>query len=219
VLLVLTNLIGTKLFAGPFNPSTHALTTGILTYPATFLLTDLVSEIWGKKRADLMVGLGFLMSFLMLGVVQLALHLPPHPYWVAPANPYGYSEVSQYQNAFNSVFSVNGKLLFGSMLAYAVAQLLDNKLYAFWHKLTGPRHMWIRNNGSTLISQLADTFIVNSILFYWGFGWSFWQGIQVMGIIYGYKAILALLDTPFLYGAVYLTKKYLGTSLPDNPIK
>jgi len=125
VVLVLTNIIGVKLFQGPFNPSSHALTTGIITYPLTFLLTDVVSEIWGAKKANTMVLIGFLMSIVMLIFIQIAMYLPAHPYWVAPNNPFGFETVNEYQNAFNSVFSVNGKLLFGSMSAYMVAQLLD----------------------------------------------------------------------------------------------
>ena len=207
VVLVLTNIIGVKLFQGPLNPASHALTTGIITYPVTFLLTDVVSEIWGAKKANAMVLIGFLMSLVMLIFIQLAIHLPPHPYWVAPANSFGFETVSEYQNAFNSVFSVNGKLLFGSMLAYMVAQLLDVRLYHMWKRITKGKHLWIRNNGSTSISQLVDTFIVNSILFYWGFGWEFWQGISVMFTIYCYKLMLAIIDTPLIYLSVAMIKK------------
>ena len=207
VVLVLTNIIGVKLFQGPLNPTSHALTTGIITYPVTFLLTDVVSEIWGQKKASAMVLIGFLMSIVMLLFVQIAIHLPAHPYWVAPDNPFGFESTSEYQNAFNSVFSVNSKLLFGSMLAYMVAQLLDVKLYHMWRRITKGKYLWIRNNGSTSISQLVDTLIVNSILFYWGFGWEFWQGISVMLTIYFYKLILAVLDTPLIYLVVALIKK------------
>ena len=207
VVLVLTNIIGVKLFQGPLNPTSHALTTGIITYPVTFLLTDVVSEIWGQKKASTMVLIGFLMSIVMLLFVQIAIHLPAHPYWVAPNNPFGFETTSDYQNAFNSVFSVNSKLLFGSMLAYMVAQLLDVKLYHMWRRITKGKYLWIRNNGSTSISQLVDTLIVNSILFYWGFGWEFWQGISVMLTIYFYKLILAALDTPLIYLVVAFIKK------------
>ena len=207
VVLVLTNIIGVKLFQGPFNPTSHALTTGIITYPVTFLLTDVVSEIWGQKKASAMVLIGFLMSIVMLLFVQIAIHLPAHPYWVAPDNPFGFETTSEYQNAFNSVFSVNRKLLFGSMLAYMVAQLLDVRLYHMWKKFTKGKYLWIRNNGSTSISQLVDTFIVNSILFYGGFGWEFWQGISVMLTIYFYKLILAVVDTPLIYLSVAMIKK------------
>jgi len=213
VVLVLTNIIGVKLFQGPFNPTAHALTTGIITYPITFLLTDVVSEIWGLKKANAMVLIGFLMSFVMLIFVQIAMYLPAHPYWVAPDNPFGFETVDEYQNAYNSVFSVNGKLLFGSMSAYMVAQLLDVRLYHMWRRITKGKYLWIRNNGSTSISQLVDTFIVNSILFYWGFGWEFWQGISVMLTIYFYKLILAVIDTPLIYLSVAMIKKKFG--LPD----
>ena len=100
VVLVLTNIIGVKLFQGPFNPSSHALTTGIITYPLTFLLTDVVSEIWGAKKANTMVLIGFLMSIVMLIFIQIAMYLPAHPYWVAPNNPFGFETVNEYQNAF-----------------------------------------------------------------------------------------------------------------------
>ena len=94
---------------------------------------------------------------VMLIFVQIALYLPAHSYWVAPNNPFGFENVGEYQNAFNSVFSVNGKLLFGSMLAYMVAQLLDVRLYHMWKKITKGKYLWIRNNGSTSISQFIST--------------------------------------------------------------
>ena len=85
VVLVLTNIIGVKLFQGPFNPSSHALTTGIITYPLTFLITDVVSEIWGLKKANAMVLIGFFMSFVMWmtglpcsGKTTIAKKLPEH---------------------------------------------------------------------------------------------------------------------------------------------
>jgi len=214
VTLVLTNIIGIKLFAAPHDPASFALTTGILTYPLTFLITDIVSEIYGKKRADFMVFLGFGMSLVMLGIVQVAIHVPAHPYWVpfdptanggqgGPAANAFYETVQGYQHAFESVFSVGPKLVLGSMLAYLCAQLCDNFLFHWWKKKTHGKHLWLRNNGSTWISQLVDTSIVNSILFYWGFGWPFWQGVQVMGTIYIYKLIIAALDTPLIYLGVW----------------
>lgn len=207
VLLVLTNIVGIKLFQAPFNPD-FALTTGILTYPLTFLVTDIVSEIWGKKRADFMVLLGFGMSVLMLGIVQLAMNVPPHPFWVAPDG--AYSSVDEYQTAFESVFALNGLLLGGSMLAYLAAQLTDNTLYHGLKRLTKGRMLWLRNNGSTWISQLVDTAVVNSILFYLGFGMDFVTGVQVMLTIYVYKVCIAALDTPLVYLGVWGVKRLLG---------
>ncbi len=215
VTLVLTNIIGIKLFRAPLNPE-FALTTGILTYPLTFLFTDLVSEIYGKRRADFMVVLGFLMSVMMLCITQLAMRVPPHPVWAPADNAGFYPDAAGYQYAFESVFSLNGVLLFGSMLAYLCAQLVDNWLYHFWKNLTKGKHLWLRNNGSTWVSQLVDTAIVNSILFYLGFGMEFWTGVQIMATIYVYKLVLAVLDTPLIYLGVYLLKRMLHSDLAKS---
>lgn len=208
VLLVLTNIVGVKLFLTPWREDT--LTTGIITYPLTFWLTDVVSEIWGKRRANFMVLVGFGMSLLMLIVVQTALHVTGSDAWVAEGNAFGYTSVGEYQNAYDSVFSVNGILLLGSMLAYMTAQLWDVKVYHMIKRWTKGRYLWVRNNGSTMTSQLIDTAIVNSILFYWGLGMEFLPGVKIMVTIYVYKMILAAIDTPLIYLGVYWVKRYLG---------
>ena len=177
VVLVLTNVIGVKLFQAPFNPE-FALTTGILTYPITFLITDIVSEVYGKKRADFMVAVGFGMSVLMMVILMVAIAVPPHEYWVAPVNPY-YPDAAGYQHAYSSVFALNGILLFGSMSAFLCAQLTDNWLFHRLRRLTGGRHLWLRNNGSTWVSQLVDTIVVNSILFYIGLVWTSWSALKL----------------------------------------
>lgn len=215
VALVLTNIIGIKLFRAPFNPD-FALTTGILTYPITFLITDIVSEIYGKRRADFMVVMGFTMSILMLALVQLALFVEPHPYWVPPSGAF-YDDVDGYQHAFASVFALNSVLLVGSMLAYLSAQLIDNWLFQFWKRLTKGKHLWLRNNGSTMVSQLVDTLVVNSILFFIGFGMDLGTGFRIMATIYAYKFVLALMDTPFIYLAVFLIRRALGISDAPRP--
>lgn len=221
VVLVLTNIIGFKLFQAPFKPD-FALTAGIVTYPITFLITDIVSEVYGKRRADFMVVVGFLMSVLMLGIVQLAVALAPHPYWVpvegaffaegwtAGAGEAPRSALEGYQHAFHSVFALNGILLVGSMLAYLCAQLTDNYLFHFWKRLTGGRHLWLRNNGSTMVSQAVDTLVVNSILFFIGFGMDYTTGFSIMLTIYVYKLGLAVLDTPLIYAGVWAVKRALG---------
>lgn len=205
VVLVLTNVIGVKLFQAPFNPE-FALTTGILTYPLTFLITDIVSEVYGKKRADFMVAVGFGMSVLMMAILMVAVAVPPHDYWVAPVNPY-YADAAGYQHAYTSVFALNGILLFGSMSAFLCAQLTDNWLFHRLRRLTNGRHLWLRNNGSTWISQLVDTIVVNSILFYIGFGMDFMVGVEIMVTIYLYKVAIAAMDTPFVYLGIWVLGK------------
>ena len=214
VVLVLTNIVGVKLFElfpdgrPTWLPGSGGvtLTTGIITYPITFLLTDLVAEMWGKKRADLMVVLGFLMSFVMLGVVQVARMLPPSAVWTNPALGLGATELEQ---AFQASFYYPGLLLFASMTAYLVAQLFDVRLYHFWWRVTGGRHMWIRNNGSTLISQLVDTIIVNGIFLHWGLDLAWSDVWSIIVAVYLCKVVLAALDTPLIYlGRAFLRRLF-----------
>jgi len=219
VVLVLTNVIGTKLFVifedgGPgwlLGGGSWTLTSGILTYPLTFLLTDLVSELWGKKRADFMVLSGFVMSLMMLGILQLAIALPPSALWVA--TEFGFEDGAAMQRAFHATFAAPGTLLAASMTAYLVAQLFDVRLYHFWWRVTKGRHMWVRNNASTMISQLADTTIVNGIFLRVHFQME-WADIgQVIVAVYICKIVLAWIDTPLIYLGRALLERFLGVQV------
>lgn len=222
VVLVLTNIIGVKLFSlfpsgrpawmpgeGPLT-----LTSGILTYPLTFLLTDLVSEIWGRKRANFMVVLGFCMSVLMLGLLLIARALPPSDWWSLPE--LGVMDSAGMQHAFEVSFFTPHVLLFASMTAYLVAQLFDVRLYHFWWRVTRGRHMWIRNNGSTAISQLVDTIIVNSIFLHFGLGLGSSEIMQVIVVVYLCKLILAAIDTPLIYLGRAFLRRWLR--IPDKGV-
>lgn len=216
VVLVLTNIIGTKLFllfteGGPgflFDGAPWTLTTGIITYPLTFLITDLVSELWGRRRANFMVIEGFLMSLMMLGLLKMAVVLPPSDFWTQPA--FGFEDAEAMQNAFHATFSAPGILLGASMTAYLVAQLFDVHLYHFWWKVTKGGHMWVRNNGSTMISQLVDTAIVNGIYLRFGLEMG-WGAIgEVIIAVYLVKVALAMLDTPLIYLGRWGMERWLG---------
>ena len=215
MVLVLTNIVGVKLFVAfpealpeGFFGSPLTLTTGIVTYPITFLLTDLVSEIWGKKRATYMVVLGFFASLVMLAIVQLTVALEGSPVWIN--RDLGYTSVEEMQTAFESVFTLPGTLVVGSMTAYLVAQLLDVRLYHFWKRVTEGRHLWLRNNGSTWVSQLVDTVIVNSIFLGGGLGIPWGVVFQIIVTVYVFKLLLAALDTPLIYLSVALLRRYLS---------
>jgi len=197
--LVITNAIASKFFV-LFG---QELSCGIIAYPVTFLATDLISEIYGRKRANTVVGAGFVVSVFITIVV-----------WIANAAPtYAQSPVSG--EAFNSVFGLLPGIVLGSMIAYLTSQFIDVQIFEFWRKLTGGKYMWIRNNGSTFFSQLVDTIMVVTIaLVIWPevdgnpgtspLGFETWQGI-VFGQ-YVFKIGIAALDTPLFYVAThYLT--------------
>lgn len=207
VLLVLCNIVGGKFFKMPLFDG--ALPCSILVYPLTFVLSDLVTEVWGKERANFMVYLGLVSSVLMIFVILGALHLTPHKYWAEQQNQFGFSSVKDYQNAFESVFSVSYKILFGSLIAFLTAQLVDIRIYLFFKKLTKDRHLWLRNNLSTWVSQLIDTFIVNSIVLYWGLKMPFTIGLEIMLATYIIKVLISVGNTPLFYLGVRWAKKYI----------
>ena len=221
VVLVLTNIIGVKLFlAFPdalpngFFGEPITLTTGLITYPLTFLLTDIVCEVYGQRRANLMVVTGFVMSLLTLVLIQIALVLPGSPVWAAGSPTY--NSVEAMQAAYDSVFTLPGVLILGSMLAYLAAQLLDVKLFHYWKRVTRGRHLWIRNNASTMMSQLVDTIIVNSIFLGFGLGLPWDVVAKIIVASYVFKLAMAAADTPFVYLGVAVLRRYIGARIVED---
>ena len=210
--MILTNIIGSKLFyALPnFLPSGFfgekiTLTTGIITYPITFLVTDIVSEVYGRKRANFMVILGFFASISSLIFILIARVLPGSDVWV-DGNSY-FSSINEMNLAFESVFSAPTILIFASMTAYLIAQFIDIRLFHFFKKITKEKYLWFRNNGSTAISQLIDTIIVNFIFLNFGLGLSIDIIVKVIISAYIFKILFAIIDTPFVYLGVNYLKK------------
>lgn len=223
VTLVLTNVVAAKLFAVPLpgfaadllGRDVLTLTAGLVTYPVTFLLTDTVAEIWGQKRAAFMVWAGFGMSFLMMAVLRIAVALEPSPIWqLVVEDVANFPTPAEAQSAYAATFFAPGILVLASMTAYLVAQLVDVRLYHFWWRVTGGKHLWLRNNGSTWISQLLDTVIVNSIFLpFLGVPWA--EITVIIAASYVAKLIIAAIDTPFIYLSRAVLERLLG--IPHDP--
>lgn len=211
VMLVLTNIIGTKIFLlfpkvlpnGLFGVPI-SLTAGIITYPITFLVTDVTSEIFGKKRASLMVLTGFFCSILTLIIITIVLKLYPSDVWLSGSS---YENLSEMEMAFNTVFTLPGILIFASMSAYLIAQLIDIRIFHFIKKITNSKFLWLRNNLSTMVSQLIDTIIVNSIFLGYGMGLDSNIIIQIIIANYLIKLFFAAVDTPLVYFFVHIINK------------
>lgn len=204
--LVLTNLIAGRFFTlkMPLLGIDWALSSGIIAYPITFLVTDIISEIYGEKRAKNLVFTGFIVSVFTVLIILISINLPV---WEnSPVDG----------TSYNKVFGLAPGIVFGSMIAYLSAQYIDVQLFEFWRKLTKGKHLWLRNNGSTILSQLVDTtlvVIIALIIYPKATGTSepvTWQvAFQIIIGQYIFKAVIALLDTPFVYLGVYQLNKYL----------
>lgn len=202
--LVVSNLIFQKFFYWkPFGEfevlgaPLFEISVGILPYPITFLITDLISEIFGKKKANQIVTAGIFASFFSMGIVLLADFAPAIEN--SPVN----------NEIFSKVFALSPIAVLASMLAYLFAQYVDIAIYHFWKRLTHGRHLWLRNNFSTFLSQFIDTFTVVSLLcLFKVLPWSMFYGLIISGFLF--KVLVAFLDTPFLYFFVYLIRKRFG---------
>ncbi|MFC1481867.1 queuosine precursor transporter [Candidatus Neomarinimicrobiota bacterium] len=196
--LVTSNLIFQKFFTwSPFGVFTFEISVGILPYPITFLVTDIISEIYGRQRANQIVISGFFASLFVMGIVLVA----------DAAAQTAWSPVDAA--TFHQVFGLFGPAVLASMTAYLVAQFIDIRVYHFWKRFTDGRHLWLRNNGSTIFSQFIDTVLVVLLLCLAGaIDWSrFWT---LVGNGFLFKMLVALADTPLLYLAVYYLRKKLG---------
>lgn len=224
--MTMLNIIGITKFVqlGPM-----ALAVGVLPYPLTFLCTDLISELYGRRRANFLVTLGLILNLFILLVMYLGQWLPSVPEATQPpwqniplsgelALPNG-SIISGQVELFTLIFSTTSGAIVASMLAYIAAQYCDVQLYHFWKRLTQNKHMWIRNNFSTLMSQGVDSVVVISVTF----GAAFLAGnismktlLILMGSSYLFKMFAALLDTGPLYYLVYKLRPYLGLAAGES---
>ena len=198
--LVVSNLIFQKFFYWyPFDMTIGGiklfeLSVGILPYPITFLVTDLISEIYGQKKATQVVIAGIFASFFSLSIVLISNYVP-----ALDASPIN-------DETFSQVFSLSGLAVLASMLAYLFAQFIDIKIYHFWKRLTKGKMLWLRNNFSTFSSQFIDTTTVITLLCVFEvLSWDSFIGLVVSGVVF--KILIAFLDTPLLYLFVHLFRK------------
>ncbi len=169
------------------------LPAAIILYPITFLITDVVGEIEGKKSARNLVMAGFYMSLFMVIALVVARVLPPAPFW-------------DHQDAWNAILGSTPRIVMASMIAYMASQIHDVWAFHWWRKKTEGRHLWIRNLASTVFSQGIDSALFITIAFGGIFSW---PAIAVMVVSqYLVKVGIAILDTPLCY----LLVRYYGNN-------
>lgn len=205
--LVVSNLIFQKFFywkpfgdVEVFGAPLFEISVGVLPYPITFLITDLISEVYGKKKANQVVTAGIFASFFSMAIILVA--------DLAPSIP----ESPVDDTLFKKVFSLSPLAVLASMIAYLCAQYVDIAIYHFWKRITKGRMLWLRNNFSTFSSQFIDTFTVVGLLCLFGvLPWDLFYGLVISGVVF--KIFIAALDTPLLYLFVYILRKRFGLDI------
>lgn len=183
------------------------LTCGVLLWPLEFVMTDIVNEYYGPKAvrrisytAVILISYAFLMFY---GAIQT----PPADFWITQNNSKG---IDNMQTAFNGIFGQGMWIIVGSLIAFLVSQIVDVTIFHRIKRVTGEKRVWLRATGSTLISQLVDSYIVLSIAFKLGSNWSWPQVLAVGTMNYVYKFTVAIILTPVIYLVEARIEKYVG---------
>ena len=202
-LIVSCNLIFLKFISWDMFGVAVTISVGLLPYPLTFLVTDLISEIYGEKRANDVVKAGLVCALLVMGFTYLADAIPA-------------AEDSVLSDEeFTKAFGMTGVSVASSMIAYLLAQFIDIKIYHFWKRRTEGRKLWLRNNFSTFSSQIVDTLTIFTLLCSFGvIPWEDFGALFFSSMLY--KFAVAAGDTPFLYLFVHLIKKKFGLAINEE---
>lgn len=230
---LVAEFIGVKIFAledtlgwEPFNFNLFGqegalqFSAGVLLWPVVFVMTDIINEYYGRKGIRLLsflaVGMIIYAFIMIFGAIQLA----PADWWVTQNETKG---VPDMQSAFQVVFGQGLLIIVGSVMAFLVAQMVDVLSFHRIKRATGEKWVWLRATGSTLISQLFDSFVVLYIAFKLGpqitgiiEPWS-WSLLFAVGTVqYAYKFIMAVVLTPIIYLGHYLIDNYLGKEVAEE---
>lgn len=200
--LVVCNLIANKFITIDLGFKTFVISAGVLPYPITFLITDILSEIYGKKKTARIVWAGFGASLFVLGVLLLA-----QQFTAIAGSPLD-------DETFNKVFGNSWRVIFASMTAYLCAQLIDVRIYHFWKEKTAGKHLWLRNNFSTVFSQLVDTTLVLCVLFLGVRSHS--EILQFILDGWLFKMLCAFIDTPLLYASTAYIRNKLSLKFGEE---
>ncbi len=188
--LITANLIGLKIA----KIWLIEVSVGIFAYPLTFLITDIIEEVHGKKETKRFVWIGFICLLFVLTLTTLAVSLP-------------FAERSFVKDEYTKVFKTSLRIFVASIAAFLISQFHDVWSFNFWKEKTRGRFLWLRNNASTIVSQFIDTMLFMFIAFY---GLPKFTAAYILRIAMPYyllKVLVALLDTPFVYLGVWFLKK------------
>lgn len=236
---VLAEFIGVKIFSlekllgyAPLDLSLFGqeglsfnLTAGVMLWPIVFVMTDVINEYYGRKGVRVL-------SFLAVGMISYAfimayisIEIPPADFWPqshlrSEMNPQELEqlrvEVGNYNSAFRLIFGQGLWIIVGSLVAFLIGQFVDVWVFQGIRSMTGEKRIWARATGSTLVSQLIDSFVVLIIAFYFGAGWDLSLVLAIAVVNYAYKFSMAIVLTPVIYLAHFLIDWFLGEKLASR---
>jgi uncharacterized integral membrane protein (TIGR00697 family) len=189
------------------------LTAGVLLWPVVFILSDLINEYYGPKGVRFLTNGAIILIIYAFLMIYAAISLSPAAWWTGSNATNG---VPDMQLAYKAIFGQGLWIIIGSLVAFLIGQILDVYVFHYIKKKTGEKYLWLRTTGSTLVSQLIDSFVVLYIAFGIGADWTTSMIISVGILNYIYKFSVAILLTPVLYWIHYAIDNYLGKEIADK---
>ena len=195
------------------------MSVGILIWPIVFILSDIVNEYFGRKGVQRISILAAIMVAYCSIIILISTKLPPAAFWqeLNGKDPSGQPLNINY--AYTLIFSQGISIIAGSLTAFLLSQFVDVYTFHWIRRLTGHKKLWLRATGSTVVSQLVDSYVILTVAFYIMGKWSFVQVLQVGTIQYLYKVSFAILLTPLVYLFHYIIDKFLGGKKAEEVIE
>jgi uncharacterized integral membrane protein (TIGR00697 family) len=216
----LEKLLGTEPFSMTFfgvEGLGFNLTAGVVLWPVVFVMTDIINEYYGPRLVRFISYLTVFVISVAFVFVWLAILLPPNEWWQFESGMLGQGEGIKDMNlAFRNVMGAGLWIIIGSLVAFLIGQIVDVMTFHKIKSVTGENKLWLRATGSTLVSQLIDSFVVLFIAFYIGADWEFTRVLAIGTVNYVYKFVVALALTPLLYLVHFGIEKYLGADLATS---
>jgi uncharacterized integral membrane protein (TIGR00697 family) len=183
------------------------LTCGVLLWPLEFVMTDIVNEYYGPKAVRRISYTAVILITYAFIMFYSSIHIPPADFWITSNQTKG---IDNMQTAFGGIFGQGLWIILGSLTAFLVSQVVDVTIFHRIKKVTGEKHIWLRATGSTMVSQLVDSYIVLTIAFKFGSNWT-WPLVFAVGTMnYIYKFIMAIILTPVIVLVEKRIEKYVG---------
>ncbi|MDZ4666955.1 MAG: queuosine precursor transporter [bacterium] len=198
------------------NSLSFNMTVGVILWPIVFIMTDIINEYFGTGGVKLFSYIAAILVSYAFLAIYMGIQLTPANFWINKETVNGPLNM---QNAYAQIFGQGLWIIVGSLVAFLVGQLVDVTVFHYLKRKTGDKKLWLRSTGSTVVSQLIDSFVVLFIAFYIGAGWDLKLVLGISIVNYIYKLSVALLLTPLLYGIHAIIDSYLGKELAESMMR
>lgn len=218
----LTNFLGIENWSLPFGDGEMLdlnMSVGILIWPFVFILSDIINEYFGKSGVQRISILAAIMVLYCSVIIYISTKLPPAAFWQELNGVDAHGQKLDINYAYTLIFTQGIAIIAGSITAFLLSQFVDAYTFHWIRRITGHKKLWLRATGSTVVSQLIDSYVILTVAFYIMGKWSFVQVLQVGTMQYLYKVSFAILLTPLIYLFHYIIDTFLGDQKAEEVIE